>query len=387
MHINKKERTTVWEDNVRKVTPYTAGEQPRGKVIKLNTNEFPYAPSPMVATRIYDLAQQELDGASSMLRKYPDMDATNLVNAIVSVYNGLYFSDTDDSAGKYEQISNDLTFDNVFVGVGSDDVLALAFLTFFNSDKPVLFPDITYSFYDVWAELYRIPYKMLALSDDFLIDKKDYLNKENGGIIIPNPNAPTGVYEDPAFFEEIIKANPDSVVIVDEAYIDFGGTSCLPLIHKYDNLLVVQTFSKSRALAGLRIGVAFGCEKLIKYLKDVKFSFNSYTMNYPAIELATASVLDVDYWKETVAKLIKTREWTKDKLSELDFEFGDSKANFIFASHKRKPAKEIFEKLREQDIYVRYWNKPRINNHLRISIGTDEEMKELIKALEKIVKE
>ncbi len=369
----------MWEDNVRRVTPYTAGEQPRGKVIKLNTNEFPYAPSPMVATRIYDLAQDELDGSSSMLRKYPDMDATKLVDAIVSVYNDLYFADADEE--------EKLDFDRVFVGVGSDDVLAMAFMTYFNSDKPILFPDITYSFYDVWAELHRIPYKTQALLDDFTIDKNDYLNKENGGIVIPNPNAPTGVYEDPSFFEDIIKANPECVVIVDEAYIDFGGKSVLPLINKYDNILVVQTFSKSRALAGLRIGAAFGNEKLIKYLKDVKFAFNSYTMNYPAIEIATASVLDVDYWKETVAKLIKTREWTKDKLSELGFEFGDSMANFIFASHKKKPAKEIFDKLREQDIYVRHWNKPRIDNHLRISIGTDDEMKELVKALDNILNE
>ncbi|MBQ7587003.1 MAG: histidinol-phosphate transaminase [Lachnospiraceae bacterium] len=368
-----------WEKNVRKVTPYVAGEQPRGKVIKLNTNEFPYAPSPMVATKIYDLAQEELDGSSSMLRKYPDMDATKLVNAVVSVYNELYFR--DDKAG------SGLGFDNVFIGVGSDDVLAMAFMTFFNSGKPVLFPDITYSFYDVWADVHRIPYATQALTGDFSIDVNDYLNKENGGIVIPNPNAPTGVYEDPSMFEEIVRANPDSVVIIDEAYVDFGGESCLPLINKYDNVLVVQTFSKSRALAGLRIGAAFGNEKLIKYLKDVKFAFNSYTMNYPAIELATVSVLDTDYWKDTVARVIKTREWTKEKLRELGFEFRNSKANFIFASHKSMPAREIFEKLREKDIYVRHWNKPRIDNHLRISIGTDEEMKELISTLLTILKD
>ena len=371
-----------WEKNVRKVTPYIAGEQPQGKVIKLNTNEFPYAPSPMVATKIYDLAQEELDGSSSMLRKYPDMDATKLVNAIVSVYNELYFSETEAT----EEMKQ-LGFDNVFVGVGSDDVLAMAFMTFFNSDKPVLFPDITYSFYDVWADVHRIPYATQALTDDFSIDINDYMDKENGGIVIPNPNAPTGVYEDPSKFEDIVRTNPDSVVIIDEAYVDFGGESCLPLINKYDNVLVVQTFSKSRALAGLRIGVAFGNEKLIKYLKDVKFAFNSYTMNYPAIELATVSVLDTDYWKETVARVIKTREWTKEKLRELDFEFRDSKANFIFASHKSMPAKEIFEKLRKKDIYVRHWNKPRIDNHLRISIGTDEEMKELISTLRTILRD
>lgn len=353
-----------WEDNVRKVVPYVAGEQPKGKVIKLNTNEFPYAPSPMVATKMYDLAEKEIDGASSMLRKYPDMDATNLVNAISSVYN--------------------VDFNKIFVGVGSDDVLAMSFMTFFNSDKPILFPDITYSFYDVWANVFRIPFKTMPLDDNFDFVKADYM-VENGGIVIPNPNAPTGVYEDPAVFEEIVKNNPDSVVIIDEAYVDFGGESCLPLIDKYDNVLVVQTFSKSRALAGLRIGVAFGCEKLISYLKDVKFSFNSYTMNYPSIELATASVLDTAYWKETVGKVIATREKTKERLSELGFSFRDSKANFIFATHESVSAEEIFTALKERQIYVRFFKKPRIDNYLRISIGTDSDMDELIKALEEIL--
>lgn len=354
-----------WEDNVRKVVPYVAGEQPKGKVIKLNTNEFPYAPSPNVATKMYDLAEKEIADETSMLRKYPDMDATDLVNAISDVY--------------------DVPFDNIFVGVGSDDVLAMAFMTFFNSDKPILFPDITYSFYDVWAELYRMPYEQMTLDDDFNINKEDYY-KDNGGVIIPNPNAPTGVYCDPEFFEDIVKNNSDSVVIIDEAYVDFGGVSCLPLIKKYDNVLVVQTFSKSRALAGLRIGVAFGCEKLIKYLKDVKFSFNSYTMNYPAIQIATASVLDTKYWKETCDKVIKTREWTKKELAKLGFKFKDSKSNFIFASPQTLiSARELFEKLKEKDIYVRWWNKPRISEYLRISIGTDEDMKELIKAIKEIV--
>ena len=355
-----------WEDNVRKVVPYVAGEQPKGKVIKLNTNEFPYAPSPKVADRLKSLSLDEYDGASSRLKKYPDMDATKLVDAISKVY--------------------DIPFDNIFVGVGSDDVLAMSFLTFFNSEKPVIFPDITYSFYDVWASLFRIPYEVKKLDEDFKIVKEDYLKGENGGIIIPNPNAPTGVFEDVSTFEEIIKSNPDVVVIVDEAYVDFGGVSVLPLIEKYDNLLVVQTFSKSRALAGLRIGVAFGNKKLISYLKDVKFSFNSYTMNYPAIELATESVLDTDYWKKTVDMVIKTREWTKKELKALGFKFQDSKSNFIFASHDKVSAEVIFAELKKKDIYVRHWNKPRIDNYLRISIGTDEEMKALIENLKEIIK-
>ena len=354
-----------WENNVRKVIPYVAGEQPKGKVVKLNTNEFPYAPSPKVSKRMEEIAKEELLDEKSMLRKYPDMDATKLVDAISKVYG--------------------VPFDNIFVGVGSDDVLAMAFLTFFNSKKPILFPDITYSFYDVWASLFKIPFETKALTEDFSIDIADY-KKENGGIVIPNPNAPTGVYESPEMFEEIVRDNPDSVVIIDEAYVDFGGTSCLPLIDKYDNVLVVQTLSKSRALAGLRVGVAFGSQKLIKYLKDVKFSFNSYTMNYPSIELATESVLDVTYWKETVKKVIDTREWTKKELEKLGFSFRDSMANFIFASHSTVPAEKIFSTLRENDIYVRYFKKPRIDNYLRISIGTDEDMKKLIDTLKEILK-
>lgn len=354
-----------WEENVRKVVPYVAGEQPQGQVIKLNTNEFPYAPSPMVASKMYDLAEKEIDGSTSMLRKYPNMDAENLVNAISDVYN--------------------VPFEKIFVGVGSDDVLAMSFLTFFNSSKPILFPDITYSFYDVWASLFKIPYETKALDDNFFIKKEDYLGNNNGGIIIPNPNAPTGVCESCDMFEEIVRDNPDSVVIIDEAYVDFGGKSMLPLIDKYDNLLVVQTLSKSRALAGLRVGVAFGNEKLIGYLKDVKFSFNSYTMNYPSIELATASIRDVDYWTDTVNKVIETREWTKTELTKLGFAFNDSKSNFIFATHESKPAEEIFKALKEMNIYVRYFKKPRIDNYLRISIGTDTEMQKLIEALKEIL--
>lgn len=354
-----------WEENVRKVVPYVAGEQPAGQVIKLNTNEFPYAPSPMVASRMYDLAEAEIDGSTSMLRKYPNMDADNLVNAISKVYK--------------------VPYENIFVGVGSDDVLAMSFLTFFNSDKPILFPDITYSFYDVWASLFKIPFETQALDENFFINQNDYIGKEIGGIVIPNPNAPTGVYESPKMFEEIIKQNPNSVVIIDEAYVDFGGESMLPLIDKYDNLLVVQTLSKSRALAGLRVGVAFGNKKLIDYLKDVKFSFNSYTMNYPSIELATVSVLDTDYFKDTVKKVIDTREWTKKELKKLGFEFNDSKANFIFATHKEKTAEDIFVALKEKDIYVRFFKKPRIDNYLRISIGTDKDMQALIDALKEIL--
>ena len=347
-----------WEDNVRKVVPYVAGEQPnKEKMIKLNTNECPYPPAPGVKKLSENM---NVDA----LRLYPDANITPLVGALAEYYGV-----------KKEQ---------VFVGVGSDDVLSMAFLSFFNSDKPILFPDVTYSFYDVWADLYRIPYKTCALNDDWTINPEDY-KQPNGGVIFPNPNAPTGVLEPLEKVEEIIRANQDVVVIVDEAYVDFGGQSALPLIEKYDNLLVVQTFSKSRSMAGLRIGFCIGNEKLIHYLNDVKFSFNSYTMNMPSQILGVEAVKDDKYFKETTAKIVNTRERVKGQLKSLGFSFPDSKTNFIFASHESVPASEIFAKLREKDIYVRHWNKDRISNFLRITIGTDDQMDILIQTLKEIL--
>lgn len=339
-----------WEENVRKVVPYVPGEQPKSKVIKLNTNENPYPPSQKVKDA---LAHFDIDE----LRLYPDVNAGELGDKLAEIYKV-----------KKEQ---------VFVGVGSDDVLAVAFMTFFNSNKPILFPDITYSFYDVWADLYKIPYEMVPLNSEFRIVKEDYY-RPNGGIVIPNPNAPTGVEKSVADLEDIIKANQDQVVIIDEAYVDFGATSCLPLIEKYDNLLVVQTFSKSRSMAGARIGMAFGSEKLIKYMNDVKFSINSYTMNRLTVAAGTAMLEDNEYFEETCKKVIATREWTKEELKKLGFSFPDSKSNFIFASHEKVPAKEIFEAAKNAGIYVRWWGKPRIDNYLRISIGTDDEMKTFV---------
>lgn len=345
---------TNWERNIRKVVPYTPGEQPnQPDMIKLNTNENPYPPAPKVQQVL-----KEMDAGD--LRLYPDPSAGALVKAIADYYG--------------------LNEDQVFVGVGSDDVLAMSFLTFFNGEKPVLFPDITYSFYDVWAELFRIPYERPALDDSFHIKKEDYF-KENGGIIFPNPNAPTGVELPLQDIEEILKANPGSVVIVDEAYIDFGAHSALPLISKYDNPLVVQTFSKSRSMAGMRIGFACGNPVLIKYLNDVKYSFNSYTMNRTSLAAGVAAIGDRDYFEDTCQKIMDTREWTQKELKALGFTFQDSKANFIFAAHKTCPAKQIFEALRAKHIYVRYFAKPRIDNYLRISIGTREEMEQLIRFL------
>ncbi|MCH5249485.1 MAG: histidinol-phosphate transaminase [Lachnospiraceae bacterium] len=348
-----------WEDNVRKVVPYVAGEQPQKKgIIKLNTNECPYPPSPLVESRIKELEYKNL-------RLYPEFpEKSKLYDTIVS-YHGV---------GKNQ----------IFIGVGSDDVLSMAFLTFFNSDKPVLFPDITYSFYDVWAEVYGIPYETKPLDDDFCIRKEDYMGA-NGGVIFPNPNAPTGVLMGIDEVEEIIRANQDVVVIVDEAYIDFGGTSALPLITKYENLLIVRTFSKSRAMAGARIGYAVGNEKLIGYLNDIKYSVNSYTMNHMALELGAASMEDEAYFKEICGRIIATRERTEKELAALGFIFPKSYGNFIFASHSSVRANEIFEELKNYDIYVRFWNKARIDNYLRITIGTDEQMDALFEALKKII--
>lgn len=340
-----------WEENVRKVVPYVPGEQPKVQnLIKLNTNENPYPPSPKV-----EEALKNID--LNCMRLYPDPTAHKLVKAIADTYG--------------------LNEDQVFVGVGSDDVLAMIFMTFFNSEKPILFPDITYSFYDVWADMLRIPYERIPLKEDFTIDKKNY-QRENGGIIFPNPNAPTGMELSLASIEEIVKANPDVIVVVDEAYVDFGAQTALPLIEKYDNLLVVQTFSKSRGMAGMRIGYAMGNPVLIRYINDVKYSFNSYTMNQTAIALGTAAVEDQEYFETIVNKVVETREWTKKELKALGFSFGDSKANFIFATHESCPAKELFQALREANIIVRYFNKPRIDNYLRISIGTQEEMETMI---------
>lgn len=344
----------IKEENIRKVVPYTPGEQPGIKgMIKLNTNENPYPP----AKGVYEV----LKGFDcDRYRLYPNPKNEPLVTELANYYG----------------VSSDM----VFTGIGSDDVLAMCFMAFFNSKKPVLFPDITYSFYDVWADLLRIPYEVQPLNENFGINQEDYF-KENGGVIFPNPNAPTGQLESIEFVEEIVKANPEVAVIVDEAYIDFGGESALPLVNKYDNLIVVRTFSKSRSMAGARIGFAIANPVVIKYLNDVKYSFNSYTLDSVTLDAGVAALKDEEYFKECIEKIIKTREWTKEELKKLGFTFGDSKSNFIFATHKSVKASDIFEFLKTKNIFVRYFNKNRIDNYLRITIGTDEEMKIFIDTL------
>ena len=347
------------EDNFRKVEPYVPGEQPNlPDMVKLNTNENPYPPSPKVAEA---LQKFELDS----LRLYPDPASTDLVNALAERYH--------------------VQADQVYTGVGSDDVLAIAFLTFFNSGKPILFPDITYSFYDVWAELFQIPYERPALDDAFALRLEDY-QCENGGIVIANPNAPTGIRQSEEFLRAVIEANPNVVVIIDEAYADFSGYTALPLVDEYENVVVVQTFSKSRSMAGMRIGYAISNPTLIKYLNDVKYSFNSYTMNRMSIAAGVAAIEDQEYFLETCGKIIETREWTKKELRKLGFYFEESKANFIFAAHKNCPAEKLFQALRAQHIYVRYFPGGRTGNHLRITIGTRNEMEVFINFVREYLK-
>ena len=349
---------STWRDNLRTIEPYVPGEQPNlPDMIKLNTNENPYPPSPKV---VGVLKSFDCDS----LRLYPDPNSQLLADALAKRY--------------------DLASDQFFLGVGSDDVLAIAFMTFFNSKKPVLFPDITYSFYDVWAELFQIPYERPALDEHFDLIREDYY-KENGGVVIANPNAPTGVLQNMDFLRDVIEHNRDVVVIIDEAYADFSESSALELTKEYDNVLIVQTYSKSRSLAGMRIGYAMGNPELIKAMNDVRYSYNSYPMTRLSVALGVAALEDETYFQDTVAKVIETREWTKEQLKRLGFSFRDSRTNFIFAAHESVPAVQIFDALREKHIFVRHFSQKRIDNYLRISIGTREEMERFIEETEKIV--
>ncbi len=347
-----------WEKNIRVVTPYVPGEQPQEKnIIKLNTNENPYPPSPGVyeAHRTSEVERYAL---------YPDPSASELVKGLEEYYG--------------------LEEGQVFVGVGSDDVLALAFLTFFNSEKPILFPDITYSFYPVWADVYRIPYECPALDENFCIRVEDY-EKENGGVVIANPNAPTSIALGLSEIEKIIQANEDVIVIIDEAYVDFGGETALPLLKKYENLLIVRTYSKSRSMAGMRIGFAMGNKSLIKAMTDVKESINSYTMTMESIRVGAASLKDEEYFQGNLKKVTDTRTYTKAELEKRGFCVLESSTNFLFACHPQRDGGELFEALRERKIFVRHFKGERIKNFLRITIGTPEQMEKMLEALDEIL--
>ncbi len=343
-----------WSPVVRQLEPYVPGEQPQiDGLIKLNTNESPYAPSP----KVMDLMTHD---AIDRLRLYPDPNSSKLKTTIADYYN--------------------VTAEQVFVGNGSDEVLALVFMAFFQQGKALLFPDISYSFYPVYCQLFGVTPKTIPLREDYSINFEDYPT-DNGGVIFPNPNAPTSMGLPLAAIETLLQKNTESVVVVDEAYVDFGAETAIALVDKYPNLLVVQTLSKSRSLAGMRVGFAVGHPALIDGLDRVKNSFNSYPLDRIAEAAAVVAFKDDDYFRECRDKIIATREWTVTELEKLGFRVLPSQANFVFAEPVGKNAADVAQHLRESKVLVRYFNKPRINQFLRITIGTDAQMQVLINAL------
>jgi histidinol-phosphate aminotransferase len=347
-----------WSPFVKDLVPYVPGEQPKlAKLVKLNTNENPYGPSPKAVAAM----QAELGDS---LRLYPDPNSDRLKQAVADYYGV-------DTA-------------QVFVGNGSDEVLAHAFHGLFQNGKPLLFPDVTYSFYPVYCGLYGIPYEALALDEQFQIRTEDYA-RPNGGIIFPNPNAPTGCLLPLAAVERLLQGSPDSVVVVDEAYIDFGGETAIKLVDRYPNLLVTQTLSKSRSLAGLRVGIAVGHPDLIEALERIKNSFNSYPLDRMAIVGAAAAFEDEAYFRETCQRVIDSREQVVAALAGLGFEVLPSAANFIFARHPQKDAGELAAALREHGVIVRHFKQPRIAQFLRITIGNPEQNQALLDALGQVL--
>ena len=355
------EQMRFWSPEVRELEPYVPGEQPKiQNLLKLNTNENPYPPSP----KVVDAVQAVLTHQADALRLYPDPDATALKQAIAKQQN--------------------VDVSQVFVGNGSDEVLAHIFKAFFIQQEPILYPDITYSFYPVYSQFFGVQTKQIPLNEKFEIDISDY-EQENGGIIITNPNAPTSIALGLNKIEIVLKANPNRVIVIVEAYVDFGAESAVDLVSRYENLVVCQTTSKSRSLAGLRVGFAIAQAHLIAALEAVKNSFNSYPIDRFAIAAAVASFEDQDYFQEQCEKVIVSREKLVANLTELGFNVLPSKANFIFATHSLHDAAQLAEKLREQGIIVRYFNKPRINQFLRITIGTDEQNQRLVDTLKMLI--
>lgn len=349
-----------WSAITENIRPYVPGEQPKDrKYIKLNTNENPYPPSPEVIKAIKQAANETL-------RLYPDPAGDDLRATLARYYEV-----------KKEQ---------VFVGNGSDEILAFSFPAFFTPGKPVLYPDITYSFYPVYCNLFHIDYELVPLDEEFTVPA-DAFYKKNGGIVLANPNAPTGKCMPLHSIRSILERNPDSVVIIDEAYIDFGGESAVAMIKEYPNLLVIQTLSKSRSLAGLRVGFALGHEDLIEGLRRIKDSMNSYTLDRLALAGAQEAIKDESYFRQTTKKIIALREKTSEELRRLGFKVIPSCANFIFISHQRCPAGELFQQLRGKGVLVRYFNLPRIDNYLRVTIGSDEEMSSFLKAVKESIAE
>ncbi|AHF03878.1 aspartate aminotransferase [Marichromatium purpuratum 984] len=347
-----------WSDLVHTLQPYVPGEQPRHvELTKLNTNENPYPPSPRVRA-VLD------DAAVDALRLYPDPDSGALKAALAA------------RAG--------LAPENVFIGNGSDDVLALAFMAFFKQPEPLRFPDLTYGFYPVYCKLFGIASRIVPLNAAFEVDPADYA-AESGPIVLPNPNAPTGRALPLEQLERLLAANRERVVLIDEAYVDFGAESAVALLAEHPQLLVVQTFSKSRSLAGLRVGFAYGSAELIAGLERVKDSFNSYPLDRLAQAGALAALEDEDYFRDCIARVMATREWTVAELTRRGFAVLPSQTNFVLARVPNGRARALFEQLREVGVLVRYFDRPRLHEHLRISIGTDAEMRRLIEEIDRLL--
>ncbi|MBE9533253.1 MAG: histidinol-phosphate transaminase [Proteobacteria bacterium] len=347
-----------WSPIVHKLEPYIPGEQPKvANLVKLNTNENPYGPSP----KVLDIIKSE---TSDKLRLYPDPNAIELKQAIADYHS--------------------IDTQNVFVGNGSDEVLAHIFHALFQHDAPLLFPDISYSFYPVYCKLYQINAQTIPLTEKLTINLDDYKQK-NSGIIFPNPNAPTGCLLGLDEIEKLLKINTESVVVIDEAYIDFGGESAIKLVEQYPNLLVTQTLSKSRSLAGLRIGFAVGHPDLIEALTRVKDSFNSYPLDCLAISAGVASFADETYFEQTCNKVIASRDWLTKELQALGFDILPSAANFIFATHPNHDAGELAAGLREEGVIVRHFKQDRIKQYLRITIGRDEDNQQLLAIMDTLV--
>ncbi|MEE4279037.1 MAG: histidinol-phosphate transaminase [Halieaceae bacterium] len=347
-----------WSEPVHQLKPYVPGEQPRRQqLIKLNTNESPYPPSPGVLQ-----ALQAIEGGDLM--RYPDPTASELRETIADRFA--------------------LDSEQVFVGNGSDEVLAHVFFALLNQPRDLLFPDICYGFYPVWAQLYGIRHREVPLREDFSIHADDY-DPAAASVILPNPNAPTGLLLSLAELRVFLDASRDRLLVVDEAYVDFGGQSAATLLREYDNLLVVQTLSKSRALAGLRVGFALGSKELIEALLRVKDSFNSYPLDVVAQRAASAALRDEDWYREHNDRVIASREYLAAALARMDFEVLPSAANFLFVRHRRQPGRWLFDELRERGILVRRWDKARIDDYLRISIGTQEQVERVVAAFEEIL--
>lgn len=350
-----------WSPSIRQLEPYVPGEQPKiDNLLKLNTNENPYPPSPQVVSAIQSVLADQADS----LKRYPDPDSSAL-KAAIARQQGL-----DPS--------------QVFVGNGSDEVLAHLFKAFFVQDQPILYPDISYSFYPVYCQLFGIQAREIPLRDDFSIAIGDY-RLPNGGIIITNPNAPTGRALPLSAIEQLLSDHPDRVVVIDEAYVDFGGQSAVSLIERFANLVVCQTTSKSRSLAGMRVGYALAQPHLIAALEAVKNSFNSYPLDRLAQAAAIASFADETYFRQTCKKVIDSRQQLVGELQALGFDVLPSAANFIFATHATAQAADLAQQLRAEGIIVRHFNRPRISNYLRITVGTDQDHERLIRTLMRIL--